>query len=53
MWVVISISRQLKFYDLKNNDQGIEIDDINYFIEQKGRVPEIKFDQNFAVKNYC
>jgi len=50
MWAVISISRQLKFYDLKNNDQGIVIDDINYFIEQKGRAPEIKFDQNFAVK---
>lgn len=49
MWAVISISRQLKFYDLKNNDQGIEIDGLSYFIEQKGWAPEIKFDHNFAV----
>ncbi|QUM85971.1 hypothetical protein [Moritella sp. 28] len=50
MWVIISQSRQLKFYGLTNSEQAIEIDGISYFIEKKGYSPEIKFDHNFAVE---
>ncbi|SGZ04064.1 hypothetical protein [Moritella viscosa] len=48
MWVIISTSDQLKFYDLKNNE-GIIIDGLYYFIKTRGHVPEIKFDHNKAV----
>jgi hypothetical protein len=48
MWLLISTSTLLKFYNLKG-DMAIEVAGLNYFIKEKGHVPEIKFDHNFAV----
>jgi hypothetical protein len=48
MWVIISTSTILKFFNLKD-DVAVEVDGLNYFIKEKGYVPEIKFDHNFAV----
>lgn len=48
MWLLISTSTLLKFFDLKS-DVAVEVDGLNYFIEAKNHVPEIKFDHNFAV----
>jgi hypothetical protein len=48
MWLLISTTTLLKFFDLKS-DVAIEVDELNYFIKEKGHVPEIKFDHDFAV----
>lgn len=48
MWVIISTSALLKFFDLKS-DSAIEVEYLEYFIKEKGHVPEIKFDHDFAV----
>ncbi len=48
MWLLISTTTLLKFFDLKG-DVAVEVDGLNYFIKEKGHVPEIKFDHNFAV----
>ena len=38
MWVIISTSSLLKFFDL-NGDVAAEVDGLNYFIKEKGHVP--------------
>jgi hypothetical protein len=48
MWALISTSTLLKFFDLKSSS-AIEVEELMYFIKEKGHVPEIKFDQNVAV----
>tara|TARA_R110001583_G_scaffold43765_1_gene139100 strand:+ start:1139 stop:1411 length:273 start_codon:yes stop_codon:yes gene_type:complete len=48
MWVIIGTNTLLKFYNLKG-DTAVEVDGLNYFIKERGHVPEIKFDHNFAV----
>ncbi len=47
MWLLISTTTLLKFFDLKS-DVAVEVDGLNYFIKEKGYVPEIKFDHNIA-----
>lgn len=48
MWVIISTSTLLKFFDL-NGNVAVEVDGLNYFIKEKGHVPEIQFDNNLTV----
>jgi len=48
MWLLISTTTALKFFDLKGN-VAVEVDGLNYFIKEKGHVPEIKFDNNAAI----
>jgi len=48
MWVIISTSTLLKFFDLKDK-VAIEINGLSYFFKEKGHVAEIKFNHNFAV----
>ncbi len=48
VWVVISTSKILKFFDLKST-KSKEINGLSYAIEQNGHSPKIQFEHNAAV----
>jgi len=48
MWVVISTSKELQFFDL-HSDEARPVDGLTYFIEAQGHIPQIRFDHDEAV----